>query len=176
MKLLRFVPFALLACATVANAQTGSKGTFFGLDYLLADSSVIEDPEELNPNAVRMRFGGYTSKYLGYETHLATGVSDDETSANTVLDIDRIYALYARMHYRPFARLELFALAGIAWTDYTVDTPTSNRRDRDGDFSYGGGFMFHLDGEDSITADWVNYLDDRNAEMRAWSIGVLRRY
>jgi len=182
MILLRFISLFLLSFGlwvttmTSANSQPGGQGTFFGLDYLLAESTVIEDTDELKPKAVRMRFGGYSSKYLGYETHIATGVSDDQTASNTVLDIDRIYALYARFHYRPFSRLELFALAGIAWTDYTVETPTGNRRDRDGDFSYGGGLMFHLDDEDSITADWVQYLGDRNAEMRAWSIGVLRRY
>ncbi|WP_082140376.1 porin family protein [Halomonas sp. PR-M31] len=159
-------------------ALAGSAGTTYaGLQH--AWVSYEDDYDvEADPTMLVGRLGHYLTDYFSVEGRVGLGLADDDVTvdgydANATAEIDNLLGAYAVGHLPVTQYVSIYALAGFAQVEATLDTPFGSESDDDSGFSFGvGGEVNFFSPRFSGTLEYMSYLDKSDYEVSAISAGV----
>nr|WP_299379424.1 porin family protein [uncultured Halomonas sp.] len=164
-----------LISGPVLADNTGT--TYAGLQYAKVSYEADYDIEA-DPTMVVGRLGHYLTDYFSVEGRVGLGLSDDDVTvdghdANATAEIDHLIGAYAVGHLPVTQYVSIYALAGFAQIEGTLDTPYGSESDDDSGFSFGvGGEVNFFSPRFSGTLEYMSYLDKSDYEVSAISAGV----
>ena len=158
-----------------AGWQCSSAHAFYaGADYMITTFEI--EGEDFDLGLLSVKFGQNFNEYFAIEARAGFGVSDDsmEVSADgdyAHLDVEADYylGLYLRGEYN-FPNVKVYALAGVAKADITVDADASiggmsvsgEASADDTDFSYGAGAQWVINEKIAIGVEYLKIIDGGN--------------
>ncbi len=191
----KMIPLALLAglMATPALADDGAASHYASLSSLnwQLEGSFAEG------SGIRLVLGQQLGDYLSVELHGAMGGDDHVTlmttdptpvAVNGDLGLKQLFGAYIRASYPFNDSVSVYGIAGYTKVKaefegdpgFTAGSAPLNRdgfSESENGNSYGGGIEFKvfsgvLDGNLSLTADYMVYLDKSGSEFEARSVGL----
>ncbi|HVL00158.1 MAG TPA: outer membrane beta-barrel protein, partial [Dongiaceae bacterium] len=81
----------LLLATPSSFADTG----YIGIDYQLF-TTVVEQEDDLQPEAVALRLGGNLNDYFQVEGRIGSGTKGDDNSQGESLQVDNIFGFYLK--------------------------------------------------------------------------------
>lgn len=201
MELSKKIGLIALGCAFTLNTHAASpwENRIYvsgGVGYNTFD---VDDELEFDTYGLTGKFGIRFSPYLGVETRLAVGVTEDSWTIpdSTALsgdykniDMTHEYSIgqYVVLGYANESSFYPYASLGYAASGGKLEfnpATKENRNDEapkrsesldDSDFSYALGFNLVVQQDVAITAEYVSYLDTDDGHLSGFSVGLTRQF
>ncbi|MFL1464475.1 porin family protein [Marinobacter sp. HN1S83] len=201
MELSKKIGLIALGCAFTLNAHAASpwENRIYvsgGVGYNTFD---VDDELEFDTYGLTGKFGIRFTPYLGVETRLAVGVTEDSwtipdgtTLSGDYKDIDvtHEYSIgqYVVLGYAnessfyPYVSLGYAASGGklelnpVTKENRNDEAPKVSESLDDSDFSYAFGFNLVIQQDLAVTAEYISYLDTDDADLSGFSVGLTRQF
>ncbi|MEO1966879.1 porin family protein [Hyphomonas sp.] len=124
------------------------------------------DADSANLDALTARGTYFFNPHVGVEGEASIGIGDDDVGAANV-ELDNSLAAFGVVQMPVAERVDLFARAGYATSEYNVDVPGVGGASGDDDgFAYGVGGKVFLNDKFGLRADVTRYEgDDTDADV-----------
>jgi hypothetical protein len=133
------------------------------------------DAENADLGALTVRGTYFVNPHVGIEGEASIGIDDDEVGAASY-ELDNSLAAFGVVQMPVTERVDLFARAGYATTDYTVNYPGSGDLSGDDDgFAYGVGGKVFLTDRFGLRADFTKY-DGDDTDADVISVGGVMKF
>lgn len=201
MDLHKKLGFIALGCAVTlgANAASSWEHRVYltgGAGYNTYD---VDGGADFDTYGLSGKFGVRFTPYIGLETRLAVGVTEDSATVPSEsdladnykdIDVSHDYSIgqYVVLGYAnessfyPYVSLGYAASGGKLDLNPVVKDNRNNEAPKvsesldDADFSYAFGFNLVVQQDVAVTAEYISYLDTSDANFSGFSIGLTRQF
>ena len=163
-----------MVLATIALAAVAAPALAQG-DVELSGAYSNFDADGVDLGGLTARGTYFATPYLGVEGEASFGVKDDDLGAATV-ELDNSLAAFGVVRAPVAEKVDVFARAGYATTDYTTNVPGSGSFSTDDDgFAYGVGGKVFLTEKFGLRADVTRYEGD-DVDADVISVGGVMKF
>ena len=173
----------LVVAATIAitasfSGFTQAQEAYVGFSFSQVDYFDTVDTYDLNAGVWRL--GTNFNENFSGEIRAGFGVSEDAVNLGTLdvnVGLDRVYGAYLRGGIPVFDSFFPYVVVGYTRGKISVSAPGfPSVSTTESDTSFGLGLDFDVSESITVNAEYMNYFDKDEAEIDAFSLGIIFRF
>ncbi len=128
-------------------------------------------PDNASIAALMGKFGVHINQYFSAESRFGGGIADDtidENGEEVDVKLDYLLGIYGRGHYPIGSIHSIYGVLGV-----TRGEITGTATETDTGFSFGAGADFYIDDQIGFNIEYIQYLNESDNEIDAFSTGFI---
>ena len=159
----------LLMGAVTLSGMVNAEGGYWGVNASRLDADIVD------LNALGVKAGYNFNENFAIEGRALIGIGDD-SFGGIDFELDSLFGGYLRAGVPVSEGFYPYAVAGYARTDVSGSAGGASASADDSDFSYGVGVNVDITETLDLNLEYMNYYDDDDSDITAFSLGVEGRF